>query len=360
MKILFFTTSNISDLSYGGGKGARSRFELLKKIGEVDLYQLLKKSNSASALSLLQGHYPPLRNDIIDDVIRKCIENHYDIVFVDTSVCGMLIKELKSKIPGLPVFTQFQNCEKDFNNVRFAEKNKIKGLIYQKLVMNSEKLTLEYSDCNAVYSKRDMDRLGEIYGKNADIILPLFLKDEMNGNNLAEYEGEEGYCLLFGPTVNPNIEGFHWFVDHVSPYIKMKTVLAGKGFEDYKNEYYGKPVKVIGYVENIQKLYQRARCVCIPLFIGGGMKVKTIEALMFGKNVFGTDEAFSGYDLDYDAIGGLCNTPQQFIERINNLVENGDSSINFKSREIYEKEYSENVALKRYQDVLEWSIKEKK
>lgn len=86
MKILFFTTSNINDALYGGGKAARSKFELLKKIGDVDLYQLLKKSNTATAISLLQGHYPPLRNDVINDVVQKCIENRYDIVFVDTKI----------------------------------------------------------------------------------------------------------------------------------------------------------------------------------------------------------------------------------------------------------------------------------
>lgn len=279
---------------------------------------------------------------------------------MDTSICGTLIKELKSKIPDQPIFTQFQNCEKDYNNVRFAGKHKIKSSVYKKLVTNGEKLTLEYSDCNAVYSKRDMDRLETIYGKKADVILPLFLKDEMNGKNPEEYDGDEGYCLLFGPVLNPNIEGFRWFVDHVSPYIKIKTVLAGKGFEDFKDEYYGKAVEVKGYVENIKELYHKAKCVCIPLFLGGGMKVKTIEALMFGKNVFGTDEAFSGYDLDYEAIGGLCNTPHEFIDKINSLVENDDSFINFRSREIYERIYSEDAALKRLKDVLEWSIEGKK
>ncbi len=34
-----------------------------------------------------------------------------------------------------------------------------------------------------------------------------------------------------------------------------------------------------------------------PIFVGGGMKVKTCEALMYGKNIIGTSESFEGYDI---------------------------------------------------------------
>lgn len=42
-----------------------------------------------------------------------------------------------------------------------------------------------------------------------------------------------------------------------------------------------------------------------PIFEGSGMKLKTAEALMYGKTVFGTTEAFEGYDVDYEQVGGL-------------------------------------------------------
>ena len=43
---------------------------------------------------------------------------------------------------------------------------------------------------------------------------------------------------------------------------------------------------------------------------GSGMKVKTCEALMYGKNILGTDEAFEGYELDTARVGGRCNNAE--------------------------------------------------
>ena len=44
-----------------------------------------------------------------------------------------------------------------------------------------------------------------------------------------------------------------------------------------------------------------------PIFEGSGMKLKTCEALMFGKNIIGTPEAFAGYDIDdYTNVGACC------------------------------------------------------
>ena len=46
------------------------------------------------------------------------------------------------------------------------------------------------------------------------------------------------------------------------------------------------------------------------------MKVKTCEALMYGKNIIGTDETFEGYDIDSYNAGCRCNTAQEYIDAI--------------------------------------------
>lgn len=352
MRILFITTSDIQNMSYGGGKGAKGRYELLKQFGRVDACQILKKSNIASVVSLAQGHYPPLRDDIIKKILYKCRKNRYDMIYMDTSVCGTLVRKLKKRYAGIPILSHFQNCESDFNAIRFAGGNAVQSFFYHKLVQNEERLTLKYSDCCAVLSKRDSSRLQDLYGREPDRMLPLFIKDEASEADFIT-KATEGYCLLFGPALYPNVEGFSWFADHVSPYIHIKTLIAGKGFEQYKDKLNGKSVSVAGYVEDIHQLYRNAVCVCIPLFRGCGMKVKTAEALMFGKTVFGTDEAFSGYEFDYKKAGGICNHPEDYISKINLYIDSGQSFYNSDSRKIYLERYSESSAVKRYKRVLD-------
>ena len=84
--------------------------------------------------------------------------------------------------------------------------------------------------------------------------------------------------------------------------------------ENLKNK-----VEIMGLVDNLALEYERASFVIVPLFKGSGMKTKTIEAMSYGKTIFGTDEGFQGIDCDYDKMGGLCNSAETFIEKINNF-----------------------------------------
>ena len=348
MRIFFFTGVDVNDPSFGGAKGSKSRYEILKKLADVDIFILQKRSDLASMLSLLQGHYPPMRNVI--EIVDKIRNGNYDIVFIDTSVCGELVKAIKEIIPTIPVFAYFQNCEYDWIDVRFLGKRTIKSTIYRSYVKKSEKNTAKYSDICAALSKRDCTRIEELYGIVPNVILPLFIRDEAEVDDF-EYN-QNKYALLFGPTEPANIEGFKWFIENVSPHINIKTVLAGKGFEKYKEELSSKKVDVIGYVDDIHELYKKAACVCIPLFNGGGMKIKTVEAMMFGKTIFGTDEAFAGYDVEYTHLGGLCNNAQEYIKKINSYLNEHKETFNKYSRHLYENVYSEKAALDSYKKLL--------
>ena len=102
-------------------------------------------------------------------------------------------------------------------------------------------------------------------------------------------------------------------------------------------------MEVLGYVDDIAQLYADAACVAIPLLSGGGMKIKTAEALMFGKHIFGTDEAFVGYELEYEKVGGKCNSAQEFIEKINAFLEQDTGGFYAYSRQIFEEKYSQQA-----------------
>lgn len=60
-----------------------------------------------------------------------------------------------------------------------------------------------------------------------------------------------------------------------------------------------------------------------PLFDGGGMKSKTVEALSFGKIFVGTEEKLVWIleEMNSDIRGKTCyqsNTPEEWIQTINN------------------------------------------
>jgi glycosyltransferase involved in cell wall biosynthesis len=51
---------------------------------------------------------------------------------------------------------------------------------------------------------------------------------------------------------------------------------------------------LLGVVERVENFYDAVECVLNPMLGGTGLKIKTIEAIAFGKPVIGTSDAFEG------------------------------------------------------------------
>lgn len=341
MKMLFVTNVKIGSAANGGEVGSNGRLDLIKQLVYADPFSITKESNLSSVCSLVEGNYPPLRKKHIQEAISLIDKEGYDVVFVDCSVYGGLIKRIKENRPDVKVIAYFQNCEYDYIEVRFKGIFNIKKYVYKYLVKKSEKESLRYSDINVALSDRDSDRIEAIYNKRPDKIIPLFIPDR--AGEVAFAGRNKGYCLLFGPANTANLEGFRWFASQVSPYIHIPTLICGKNMERHMKCFQGGNITVKGYVEDIKKLYENALAVCIPLFRGGGMKVKTSESLMYGKTIFGTKEAFAGFHVDYARVGGLCANAGEFIDAINTYTDCGGCTYNRYSRELYLSKYSQKA-----------------
>ena len=332
MKILFITANGIDNMPYGGPKGSIRNYLTLKKYGEVIVYHIHKKSNLKSLLSIFQGYFPPI-NRTDENALQKIKNQQIDLVFWDGSCYGNLVDIFHDK----KNIVFFHNCEYDYINIRFKRKP-IKRFVYQKIIYKNERLISEKADYRIAFSKRDKSRISELYNVNIDQIIPLGIADSYQF--VEPTRPQEPVCLLLGAMCEANTEGYQWFINQVSPYIHCKTVIAGKGYEKFRQLWENEKVKVKGFVDNLPEIYERASLVAIPLWSGGGMKVKTVEALMYGKTIFGTDEAFSGFDANLQEVGVLCNSDTEFIDKINTYLSEDRDRFNEKARQIYLSNYS--------------------
>ena len=134
--------------------------------------------------------------------------------------------------------------------------------------------------------------------------------------------------LFVGVDYYPNVNGIQWFIDNVSHRIcnKYTLTIVGRGMEKYKDrwEKNNQHVNVIGTVDDLSHYYVDSDVVIAPIFEGGGMKVKTGEALSYGKMFIGTGESLVGYLDNADKIINkyifLCNTSKEFEEAISYLI----------------------------------------
>ena len=154
---------------------------------------------------------------------------------------------------------------------------------------------------------------------------------------------------------NKMCEILRWFINNVMPNVNNAILyVVGRGTENWQEEFKDvSNVKIIGGVESLKDYYEKADAVVSPIFLGSGMKTKTAEALMYGKYIFATREAFEGYDVDYDEVGVLCNTKEDFIKAINEDLQKLPSRFNEYSRRVFLEKYSNDVWKDRIKKFLE-------
>lgn len=116
--------------------------------------------------------------------------------------------------------------------------------------------------------------------------------------NIEKLSKEKKKVLFVGSKYYPNIIGIRWFYKEVLPQLgyDFELKIVGRGTEFLAEEFNDERVKVVGTVDSVEPFYQDADIVIAPLFDGGGMKCKTVEAVGYGKYLVGTTESLQGFN----------------------------------------------------------------
>lgn len=114
----------------------------------------------------------------------------------------------------------------------------------------------------------------------------------------------DNYNLLFVGSFGHRInrEGIEWFLTHCwselldrVPNVCLRIVGSG-GWENIDRRFKGlKNVDIVGFCESLEEEYAKCSMTIVPLFEGGGTKIKVLESLLYGRLVFGSAHAFWGY-----------------------------------------------------------------
>jgi glycosyltransferase involved in cell wall biosynthesis len=168
------------------------------------------------------------------------------------------------------------------------------------------------------------------------------LKDTYNLPNYPEGQTRNiPVCLFLGTYFPMNVHGILWFVKEVLPHVNIQLQIIGKGMKAILPNVKGiSNIEVFSDVPDLRPYIENADFMLFPIFKGSGMKVKTCEALLYGKNIIGTSEAFEGYDVDYKKAGACCNTKEEFRKAIDNFSNHPRPRFNTYARELFIRNYS--------------------
>ena len=352
--------TNTLEQSPSGGREllCRLNHDVLRELygDQLVLFELSNFSlrGIVSVFNAFKGHIDGLTSKNISDALRQIQVRNVEKVFVDGSNLGGLVMAIKTNYPGVQVCTFFHNVEARFFLGALREFKTARALGILLANYQAEKKSVRYSDMIICLSERDSRLLRRLYGRSATHVAPIALKDKLaNCGELSGNRAPEKFALFVGGAFYANLAGIKWFVKNVSPRIRIKTCIVGKGLEDLKDDLdmEGK-VQVIGEVESLAHWYRSAHYVIAPIFDGSGMKTKVAEALMHGKKVIGTPEAFAGYEEIADRAGRVCVSADDFVAAIENADEMVRDSFDGELRGIYESKYSYEAARVRLQAIM--------
>ena len=123
-------------------------------------------------------------------------------------------------------------------------------------------------------------------------------------------------------TFAPNLDAVNWFAAEMLPLVVARhpaVRLEVTGRSDgivLSPATAGMPVELIGYVEDVRSRIQSSRAAIVPLRVGGGTRLKILEALALGTPVISTSKGAEGLDLMPGRDLLIADTPAAFADAV--------------------------------------------
>jgi hypothetical protein len=326
-----YISPHLSLVSTGGTQVAKANLHLLRTLlGDhvqayvasrspmPDVYPLATSKNSVgTAWANFHGLCGTLTPKGKDELLKDISIINPDLIWLDSSLFGAMLNDLRECAPNAKIITFFHNVEIDL----LAQRIKRGALHYIPAWLATcwnEFCSVKKSDVTIAISNFDADRIGRIYKSFGIQIQPVCLK-KPDGLKTSWMETDE--VLFVGSEFRPNIEGINFLNEQVAPLLEKKRILiAGKGLEKHLTAPRHNNVDFLGFVDDLSPFYRRCRATLAPIFSGGGMKVKIAESFMHGRSVISSSFAAIGYEKSNNNSIFIANTAHEFAEAIEEWI----------------------------------------
>lgn len=350
MKVLY--VGNKIDKIKSGADSVNKRnidvISLIFRDNEIIFKELAEYNSSHDKLRFyIAGLNSKIEFEIID-ILKNDVEIQY--IFISQSLIGRLAKKIKQKFGRrVKIITFYHNIEKHYAK-EFIKTNGILHYPFYLWASYNESRSVAYSDINIVLNERDNLQLKQNYNTEANLILPATYEDsfDLTKSNNAKHEID---YLFVGTSFFANVEAIRWFIKNVLSNVDGKLTIIGKGMDSFKKEFESDRVTVLGFVEDLSKYYYASKVVIAPILSGGGMKTKIAEALMYGKLILGSKEAFEGYVENINAMK-LCSNKEDYINYLKSEEFSEQSLFNQSSRDCFLDNYCNDVIINKLKSIF--------
>lgn len=138
----------------------------------------------------------------------------------------------------------------------------------------------------------------------------------------ANTPGEPNRLLFVGSANDINLDGLSWFLEAIFPRLRqaapdIELDVVGKSATRISGR---SGVNLLGPVDDLTPYYRRAAVVINPLRFGTGLKIKTIEALAFGKPLVTTSIGAAGLEEEKGKAFLIADSAEEFSDKVLQLL----------------------------------------
>ena len=267
--------------------------------------------------SVLDSHSPEMANKIQ----QLIAENQFDVIVasqVGTAGYGRYFQN----IPAL-----FEEVEMGIYHEQLAQADSFKSKLRYRLTLGKQanylRELLQYFDTCTVVSEPEQNLVKTaVPGYQNVEVIP-------NCMNLADYdqvrvEKRPNSLIFTGSfTYHVNHQAMEWFVREVNPLVQAQipdVQLSITG--DHANLPLppANNVTLTGFVDDIRGWIASSCISLAPIFMGGGTRLKILEAMALRTPVVATSKGAEGLDVEHGKHLLLADTPQAFAEAVVSLL----------------------------------------
>jgi glycosyltransferase involved in cell wall biosynthesis len=376
MRIVYLTTEFPWPATSGGPVRTLSQLRLIASLPEVDevtLLSLTERSVGDAPLRALAGAIPKLKvlppvfhpihlwdflsylprvlllravsgvpylaakwdSSALRRLLRREIfDSRADTVYIDHLGMARYLPEIRAKRPSCRVILEEHNVESDFFK-QFAEaKAGLKKLVAAaewRAAASFEKRTLRAVDAVVAISNEDARQFEALSGVRAHVV-PVAITFTRKRRSDPE---RPHFCSVGNLRWGPNVKGLDWLCRNVWPEILRRVPdatleIAGVGL---KRDARGKltvpepwrvpRVEVVGFLEDLNPLYNRCTGLLAPVCGGSGVRIKLLEGFRAGMPVVTTSDGAFGLSVADGREALIAGDADGFAERVARLAHDG-------------------------------------
>ena len=237
-------------------------------------------------------------------------------------------------VPGVARILIHHNVESQllFRRGKFAGNwfSKVYLMLQAYKLRRFERLAGQYFTYQTAVSDEDKVVLEKIC-PNANIaVIPNGVDTEYFVTNMHDME-DDSIIYVGGTTWFPNYDAVQYFIRDIFPLVKKEIPditlhHIGRQIDDklHKIAAGGDNIKIHGFVDDIRPLVAKAAIFIVPLRIGGGTRLKIVDALSMGKAIVSTSIGCEGIKVTDKVDIVVADTPRDFADNIIGLIRDRD------------------------------------